>query len=153
MSKKHELYTIKLPKAPTSKMDKDKYKGLDNEYLLKYINFSDSNNIGNSRGGRMLKVDYPTFIAFDEGESCENRDNAEEAVNKLRKLVANKEIKAEEIVLSKWRQNSLKKDEYILVRSQSIKDAVIYTQDMGGDVVNFVMQSLDNNAITCKTVG
>jgi len=151
MSQKHELYTIKLPKPPTNKLDKDKYKGMENEYLLRYINFSDSNNIGNNRGERMLSVPYPTFGGFDEGDACENRDNAEETINKLRKLVANKDVKAEEITLSRWRQSSLKKDEYILVRSQTIKDAVIYTQDMGGDVVNFVMQSLDNNPITCKS--
>ena len=151
MSKKHELFTIKLTDPPVSKLDKDKYKGMENELLLRHISFSDSNNIGDNRGGRTLHVTYPTFTAFDEGEAAENRDNAEEAVNKLRKLVANKEIKEESIVLSKWRQHSKKKDEYILVRSQEIKDGVIYTQEFGGDVTAFVLQSLDNNQITDKT--
>merc|ERR1711907_728719 len=98
----------------------------------------------------MHRVPYPTFESYDEGDACENRDNAEEAVNKLRKLVSDKDNKAEEIVLSRWRQHSLRKDEYILVKSQSIKDAIIRSTQEGDDTVSFVMQSLDNTNITSK---
>ena len=90
-SKKHELFTIKLPSAPRNPLDEKKYKGLDKELLLKYINFSDSNNIGNSSGGRMLNVRYPTFSAYEEGEPCEMRENALEATYRLRKLVSNQD--------------------------------------------------------------
>merc|ERR1712048_1469245 len=149
---KHSLFTIKFDKSePKNKLDKEKYKGLDKEFLLRNINFSDSNNIGDNRGGRALHVVYPTFSAFGDGANCENRDNAQEAVNKLRKLVASKEAQKEKIKLSKWTQHSTKKDEYILVREQEIEDGMVYTQEYGGNVTNFVLQSLDNNPIKDKT--
>ena len=52
--------------------------------------------------------------------------------------------------MSKWK-HSQKKDEYVLVRSQTLKKGVIYTTDYGEDVTGFVLLSLDKEAIECKT--
>jgi len=135
-----------MKEKPKAFLDEKKYKGLKNEFLVKSINFSDDNRIGNNRGERTRHITYPTFVSYDIGENSENRDNSNECINMLRRLIRSDAAK-DEITLSKWQQHSINNDEYVLIRKQTIADGVIYTQQTGGDVTHFVLQSLENNPI------
>merc|ERR1711970_514156 len=141
MTSRHRLYTIQMTEKPTNKLDKDKYKGLDSEFLLSSITFAEDIRIGDSRGNQSRYTDYPTFSVYHLGGNSDNRDNSDECTNLMREQLRS-DVEPQKITLSEWEQHSVRNDEYVLVRKQTINDAKIASDGQsGGEITHFVLQS------------